>query len=128
MHRLITLFTSTLIIITVAFNAQASDDKRPEHFKAEAAPTLEQALLNLTEYNAKLAVILTKQQLEPLDMATIHQLTYTLEAALAKLDNEIDGLKDTLEEVHLGSEMMEFERVRRNGLLYLSTSQKIIKP
>ena len=61
-------------------------------------------------------------------MAEIHQLTYTLEVALEKLDDEVDRLKDQLEEVHKGSEMMEFDRVRDNAERYLTTSKKLIKP
>jgi hypothetical protein len=122
------LLISTFVVATFTTAVHASDDKRPDHFKGQASATLEQAISNLNEYNAKLAALLAKQQLEPLDMVEIHQLTYTLEVALEKLEDEIDTLKDVLEEVHKGSEMMQFERVRENGERYLATSQKILKP
>jgi hypothetical protein len=127
-NYLTTFLVTALVTTSLSASVHASDDKRPDHFKGQASETLEQALINLTEYNAKLAAILAKQQLEPIDMAEIHQLTYTLEVALEKLDDEIDTLKDVLEAVHKGSEMMEFEQVRDNGQRYLSTSQKILKP
>ncbi|WP_127347936.1 DUF6746 family protein [Pseudidiomarina mangrovi] len=123
-----TLLLASVMLGSVSFAAVASDDKRPDHFKGQASETLEQALVNLTDYNAKLAAILAKAELTPADMAEIHQLTYTLEVALQKLDDEVDTLKDVLEEVHKGSEMMQFERVRDNGQRYLTTSQKFLKP
>ena len=128
MTRFSTLLSTSILLGSLSFTAVASDDKRPDHFKGQAAETLEQALSNLRTFNAQLATVLSKEQLEPLDMAEIHQLTYTLEVALAKLDDEIDTLKDVLEEVHKGSEMMQFDRVRDNAQRYLSTSQKILKP
>ena len=117
-----------LLAVLSCGSAVASDSKRPDHFKGETSATLEQALANLTSYNAKLQAILAKGQLEPADMAEIHQLTYTLEVALEKLDDEIDTLKDVLEEVHKGSEMMQFDRVLDNGKRYLETSHKLLKP
>lgn len=120
--------TFALLAMVSCGSAVASDTKRPDHFKGETSATLEQALVNLTSYNAKLQAILAKDQLEPADMAEIHQLTYTLEVALEKLDDEIDILKDVLEEVHKGSEMMQFDRVITNGKRYLETSQKLLKP
>lgn len=128
MSRLSSLLLTSLVVGSLSFSAIASDDKRPDHFKGQASETLEQALINLTDYNAKLAAILAKAELAPADMAEIHQLTYTLEVALQKLDDEVDTLKDVLEEVHKGSEMMQFDRVRDNGQRYLTSSQKILKP
>lgn len=128
MTRLSSLLLTSLVVGSLSFSAIASDDKRPDHFKGQASETLEQALINLTDYNAKLAAILAKAELAPADMAEIHQLTYTLEVALQKLDDEVDTLKDVLEEVHKGSEMMQFDRVRDNGQRYLTSSQKILKP
>jgi peptidoglycan hydrolase CwlO-like protein len=125
MHSILAI---SIMLSSLSFTAHASDDKRPDHFKGQASETLEQALVNLNKFNAQLASIVAKGQLEPADMAEIHQLTYTLEAALAKLNDEIEELKDVLEEVHKGSEMMQFERVRNNAERYLSTSQKILKP
>ncbi|MDT7525066.1 MAG: DUF6746 family protein [Pseudidiomarina maritima] len=104
--------------------SQASDD-RPDHFKGKPSENLEQALDNLREYNKKLAEVLNGE-LTPQKMGEIHQLTYTLEVALQRLETEVDDLQDVLEEVHKGSEHMDFDKVKKNGKQYLQTSGKIV--
>lgn len=102
-----------------------ADDDRVEHYKGEPAETLEQALSNFTEYNARLARILEKESLTAADMNDIHQLTYTLENALGRIDEEVDNLEEVLESVHLASERGEEETVRGDGQSYLSTARKL---
>lgn len=104
-----------------------ADEKRPEHFKGKPAATLEQAIKNFTAYNHKLQGILASE-LTPEKMAEIHQLSYTLENALEKIDDEVDQLKDALEHVHLGSEHMDYNKVKQQGRLYLENAAKLIKP
>lgn len=125
--KLIPLLTAlTLSLTLTAAPAFASDDdKRPDHFKGKPSETLEQALDNLREYNAKLAEVMTGE-LNPQKMAEIHQLTYTLEVALQRLDKEVDDLQDVLEDVHKGSEHMDFDKVTKNAKQYLDTSNKIV--
>lgn len=107
--------------------AQADEDQRYEHFKGQPAKNLEQALFNLANFNAKLEDIMTKDELTPNDMATIHQLSYTLENALQRLDEEVDTMQEVLEEVHLASESMDYETVQKQGKVYLESTAKIVK-
>lgn len=125
--KFIPLLTAlTLSLSLTATPAFASDDdKRPDHFKGKPSETLEQALDNLREYNAKLAEVMTGE-LTPQKMAEIHQLTYTLEVALQRLDKEVDDLQNVLEDVHKGSEHMDFDKVTKNTKQYLDTSNKIV--
>jgi|SRR5690554_4033873 len=104
----------------------SDDDKRPDHFKGQPSENLDQALDNLREYNEKLADVMNGE-LTPQKMAEIHQLTYTLEVALQRLDDEVDHLQDVLEDVHKGSEHMDFDKVTKNAKQYLETSGKIVK-
>ncbi|WP_369412997.1 DUF6746 family protein [Halomonas alkalisoli] len=60
------------------------------------------------------------------DLGTIHELTYTLENALEKINEEVNTMAVTLEEVHLGSETGDFERVNSNGAAYLDAAQTLI--
>src|SRR5690606_34715424 len=117
---------SAALIVALAATPVFADDKRPDHFKGEPSETLEQALENLSVYNKKLAAVMSGE-LTPQKMAEIHQLTYTLEVALQKLEDEVDDLQDVLEEVHKASEHMDFEKVTSNGKKYLETSGKIVK-
>lgn len=110
--------------LLVAAPALADDDT--EHFKGQPADTLEQAVSNFSEYNQKLENVLSGD-LTPETMNEVHQLTYTLENALEKLDDEIDNLADTLEQVHKASERADTDTVRSAGEQYLNNSRKIIK-
>lgn len=114
--------------ITVAVQpAQAQDEQRYEHFKGQPAKNLDQALFNIANFNAKLEEIMAKGELSPNDMATIHQLSYTLENALQRLDEEVDTMQEVLEEVHLASESMDYETVKKQGKVYLEATGKLVK-
>jgi hypothetical protein len=116
------------LFITVGmltFTAAATDD-RPDHFKGKQADTLEQAVANFTEYNAKLKTLLSTE-LTPQAMAEIHQLTYTLEVALEKIHNETGKLKDTLEQVHIASERMDTVTAKQSGDSYIKTAEALVK-
>lgn len=118
-HQL-TAIAVSLLIATPVF---ASD---PAHFKGQPANTLEQAVANFSEYNNKLEKVLAGD-LPPETMNEVHQLTYTLENALQKLDDEIDELEETLEKVHKASEHADPDTVHSAGEQYLSNSRKIVK-
>lgn len=118
-HQL-TAIAASLLIATPVF---ASD---PDHFKGQPANTLEQAVAHFSEYNNKLEKVLSGD-LTPEAMNNVHQLTYTLENALQKLDDEIDKLEETLEKVHKASEHADPDTVRSAGEQYLTNSRKIVK-
>ncbi|WP_309044120.1 DUF6746 family protein [Marinobacter sediminicola] len=116
-------FTAVAASLLIAVPAFAGDSS---HFKGQPANTLEQAVANFSEYNNKLEKVLAGE-LTPEAMNEVHQLTYTLENALQKLDDEIDALEDTLEKVHKASEHADPDTVRTAGEQYLSNSRKMIK-
>ena len=109
----------------LAFTAAAAND-RPDHFTGKQADTLEQAVTNFTEYNAKLKALLSAE-LTPQAMADIHQLTYTLEVALEKIYSETGKLKDTLEQVHVASERMDTVTAKQSGDSYIKTAETLLK-
>lgn len=116
-------FTAVAASLLIAVPVLASDSG---HFKGQPANTLEQAVTNFSEYNNKLEKVLAGD-LTPEAMNEVHQLTYTLENALQKLDDEIDALEETLEKVHKASERADQDTVRSAGEQYLSNSRKIVK-
>lgn len=120
------LFIATVVgIFSLASQPTLASD-RPAHFKGETIANTQQALVTLTEANAKLGAILAGE-LNPTTMTEIHQLTYTLENALALIPTADDEIKEVLEEVHQGSETMDTERVRNNGEYYLQLAKKLTK-
>jgi len=102
-------------------------EERPDHFEGQRADTLSDAVSNLSTNNDHLAALLAKDELSDDDMGIIHQLTYTLENALAKIAEEVDSMAALVEEVHLGSENMERDRVRENGKAYLETIRPLVR-
>lgn len=117
----------TLLIALLAslISATAVADSNPSHFKGEPAETLNQAMANFSEYNQRLAELLAQDELDIADLGTIHELTYTLENALEKIQEEVNAMAEALEEVHLGSETGDFERVNSNGAIYLEAAQAL---
>ena len=114
-------FAASLSML-VAQSAIADD--RPDHFEGRASDTLDAALANLTGANQEVASILAKEEVSMTDMARIHELTYTLENALERIDEEYDELEEQLEALHLASEGGESERVRELGKTYLDKSER----
>lgn len=117
----------TLALLTCAALALpvASFAEEVEHYEGQEAATLKEAVSNFSQYNQKLEKILN-EELTPEAMNEIHQLTYTLENALGKINKEFDGLAETLEEIHLASERADTGSVASNGKTYLETSRTVI--
>jgi hypothetical protein len=56
-------------------------------------------------------------------MAEIHQLTYTLEVAVQKVQTELVIAAEELEHAHKGSEVMANEKVKKGAKAYLSRTK-----
>lgn len=119
-----TLSLVSVALLMAAGTAQADD--RPAHFKGEAAPSWEVAVTNLTEYNQRLAELVNKDKLTAEDLGQVHQLTYTLENALERMEDEIDEIGETLEKVHVASETNEPDTVKKEGEKYLTDVKNIL--
>ncbi len=96
-----------------------------EHFQGRSADTLTQAINNFNTGNQRLEKLLSQDAISAEDLAAIHELTYTLENALARINADLDALAMTLEEVHLGSEDNDAARVKTEGDKYLAVTQKL---
>lgn len=115
MKRLLAVTSLALGLAVPGLSGAAEVD----HYEGEPSRNMEEALSNLTEYNRKLEKILEKEELTAADMERVHQLTYTLEKALARINSELTDVAATLEQVHLNSERQEREAVTRHGGKYL---------
>lgn len=122
MKKILTLASAALLMI--AGTAQADD--RPSHFKGEASPSWEVAVTNLTEYNERLAKLVSKDELTAEDLNQVHQLTYTLENALERMEDEIEDIAETLEKVHVASETNQPDTVKKEGEKYLSDVKTVL--
>lgn len=123
MKRSVFAIAASAFIAVVPVNA--SED-RYEHHKGLPAETLQQAVANFSEYNARLEAILAGS-LDDSAMHDVHELTYTLENALAKINAELAQLTDTLEELHQASERMDGATVSKHGRIYLDVAREVNK-
>lgn len=118
-----------LIMTTSAFclnigTVQA--EEKYNHFPALDAPTTSAALCNLAAYNERLKAIVNKKSLTPEDMVKVHELTYTLENAVIKLQNELETIAVDLEKVHKASEHLDSKTIETSGQKYLTATQLIL--
>jgi hypothetical protein len=113
---------ATLGIVFVVLAGPAVADERADHYAPVASDTLPEAVTNFTDYNAMMADILARETLGGQDMEDIHQLTYTLETALARMIADAQALAVTLEEVHLASEGSDPAALRTLAQDYLDTA------
>jgi hypothetical protein len=95
------------------------------HYQAKPSDTFEQAVANFNEYNALMAGLLEADPLTMDEMERIHELTYTIEDALAKMVETLQALPVTLEEVHLASEGDDPAALRTLAADYLSVAQEL---
>ena len=115
-----------VLAVSLAVAGGAMADDRPAHFKGLAAPDLQTAVANFSEYNKRLEKALSGE-LTDADLMKIHELTYTLENALEKINDDLEDLADTLEEVHIASETFKRDELKKVAPQYLETSRQIIK-
>lgn len=107
--------------------ATMAEAETVEHFKGESADSLEEAVTHFKRYNHRLKSLLKKDFMSADDVTKVHELTYTLENALAKINEELNKLTVTLEEVHLASEKYDAEAVHTHGDAYMEIIKTISK-
>jgi hypothetical protein len=118
------LKNATLALLLLLIVQSAIADERPDHFEGQASDTLEEAIANFAEANQEVAAILGQDEISMTDMARIHELTYTLENALERIDEDYDRLEEQLEALHLASEGADIERARELGKTYLDNAER----
>lgn len=121
----LTLVLSIFILICITLNTQAGE--RVDHFEGKPANTLEEAVTNFSEYNKKLKEILNKEEITGEDMFKIHQLTYTIENALQKINEEMDAMAVSLENLHISSETGDLGGIKKHGDEYTSSAAKLVE-
>lgn len=121
-----TILIASLAMIGFIGLAVADDHDRIDHFEGKPADTLPEAVANFSEYNHKLEAVLDGE-LSNEALVEIHELTYTLENALEKINEELARLADTLEELHVASEEYDAETALGKGREYLSVAREVIE-
>ncbi|TVR14083.1 MAG: hypothetical protein EA401_05285 [Planctomycetota bacterium] len=108
-------------------SATHPEPERIEHFKGLDAPDWATAVAHLVEYNQQLRAVVAQESLTHEDMDTVHQLTYTLENAVERIQQDLVVLADALEEVHQASETDDEARLRSNAAIYFEYTQRLLQ-
>lgn len=120
-HSIKLMVTATAIMLGGLTQADAEEGM--SHYEAQPSETLAEAVENFVTYNDKVQEVLARDDLSVADMEEIHQLTYTLEIALAKINEELGALPVVLEEVHLASEGDDTAGLRTVAEAYLEKAE-----
>ena len=118
MKKLLTATISALLVTSIV--AQADEEYR--HFPSLEAPNTGVALCNLAKFNEKLQAIANKKEITPEDMVKVHELTYTLENAVQRLQKDLATVAVDLEKVHKASERLDDKVVKGSGEKYLKAT------
>jgi hypothetical protein len=114
-------FCLSIVFVLVVSIAVKAEEKY-NHFPSLTAPDLITALCNVQDYNKKLKAIANKETLVATDLVKIHELTYTLENAIARLQEDLVVIAANLEEVHKASERLDSVAIATFSQKYLSQS------
>ncbi len=117
----------SLFICLITAPGLALADDRPEHYSGETSETLEEALQNLRDYSDELASIVQKDDFDSGRLHSVHEITYTLENALQRLDKELEQLAETLESVHLASERGETDTVAQDSAIFIRKTRLLLQ-
>ncbi len=115
-----------LISVLTSIVNTASAEERYDHFPSLEAADMKTAFCNIQSYNQTLASITAKETLTAEDMVKVHELTYTLENAIMRLQADLNQAAVDLEEVHLASERLEQNTIQTSGKRYLDATRQLL--
>lgn len=102
-------------------------DQHGQQGAGQEAADLKTAMDLLVHENARLDVLLEKEQLSEEDLAIIEEMSHTLTNALERIHEEVGEMTSLMDEVRSGAADGEQERVRESGRTYLDTIQPLVK-
>jgi len=114
-----TMRTAAAAVVALCTALPLAAEEGVSHYEPEPSETLAEAMENFVTYNRKMAEVIARDTLSVDDMEAVHELTYTLEIALAKINEELGALPVVLEEVHLSSEGDNPARLKAVAEVYL---------
>ncbi|TKB46367.1 DUF6746 family protein [Thalassotalea mangrovi] len=123
MKKLIFALTAMLVMIS-----PSQAEEKYNHFPALESPDTATALCNIRNFNEKLNALTSKKTLTAEDMVKVHELTYTLENAVMRLQQDLDAIAVDLEKVHKASEQLDAATIKDSGEKYLTATGLILDP
>lgn len=120
---------SVALFFSVIGMSQALSDGNASanHFPSVASASVAEAQCNLAKYNASLQDIINLPKLTVTDMLSVHELTYTLEQAIQRLQVSLADVAEELEKVHKASEHLDPNIIVSSGQIYQEKLQAILQ-
>jgi hypothetical protein len=106
------LFTLAVLFALSFAPALTHAEDKVQHYNVAEGITAETAKSTLETKLADVEKTLVAEKLDDTAFESIHELSYTLEDAAAKLTGDTKALKDAIEELHLASEDRKEDVVR----------------
>lgn len=117
------LISTFIVCVSLSTSVYAED---PKHFAGKTFNSITEAVSVFNDYNKRFESKLTGE-LSALDLHEIHELTYTMEDALAYITKSIYTVAEDLEAVHQATEYADAEKVQKSGATYLKLAREIVK-
>ncbi|XOV80893.1 MAG: DUF6746 family protein [Aestuariibacter sp.] len=115
-----------LLTLVLASSYTMAKGEKYNHFPSLPAPDITTAMCNLDAYNQKLSNIVMQPALSAEDMVKIHELTYTLENAVLRLNQSLKETAEALENVHLASESLDEQTIKNQGEKFLKSIDALL--
>ena len=120
------IITTACTLLTLTVSSVQAEEKY-SHFPSLASPNTSVALCNLAKFNPKLQGIVNKEAITAEEMVKIHELTYTLENAVMRLQKDLQAIAIDLEKVHKASERMDDNTIKSAGKRYLEATATFVR-
>jgi hypothetical protein len=118
MKKLTLLFATILTFSAVhPHTVYAGDKSNVEHYESKEFANAEEALTGLIFTSNEMAILAADANLDGLKIEKIHQISYTTENAVAKLEAG-EKLAAALEKVHLASEEHDPASLKNKFITY----------
>lgn len=98
-----------------------------DHFQGEEPQSLAHAKMMVQHSHQQIEALLRKEKLTTEEIHELHELTYSLENAVAFIQEDMKGAADALETLHKASETYDPKKARDAAKLYLDAA-KVLSP
>lgn len=119
------LLPSSIFAVALSFATSALAES-PAHFEGQTFTDISQAVKVFNDYNKRFEEKL-EGELNGLDLHEIHELTYTMENAVAYITQSMYTVAEELEAVHQATELSNPDVVKKSGKKYLELSRNIVR-
>ncbi|MBK5942531.1 hypothetical protein CCR79_01370 [Halorhodospira halophila] len=86
-----------------------------QHYEGEEPEGLAEALTLLAERQERLEELLAADALADEAFHEIHEMSYTLENAVERIQGDVDRMAEHVEAIHLGSERLDEDAIREHA-------------